>query len=81
MTTAVHTQALGMRGSWPFPAASQFRKSATAPSSPTSSVGEEGEAQDDHVDHAEQELVREQKERDRNASNAVDPNKKDRPTA
>ena len=64
------------RVSWPLPAAANLRKNAAAPPAPTP----EEDAQDasEGVDAVERELVKEQKERDREASRAVDPNRKDR---
>lgn len=53
--------------SWPFPAADHFRRQAAA-----TRPEPEPEEQDDTPDHVEQELVDEQLERDRKASQAVD---------
>lgn len=77
MKTAVHAQTLKSYGSWPFPAADHFRKNAATSKAPSTEV--EGSDHEDKIDHAEQELVQEQKERDRKAAHAVDPNRKDRP--
>lgn len=63
--------------SWPFPAADHFRKVSAA--TPPSSSSDEDDKPDDEVDPVEQELVNEQKERDRKAAHSVDPNRKDRP--
>ena len=75
MTTSADTRTPHPNASWPFPAAGHFRKAAAPPPAP----GSEDDDHEDQVDHAEQELVEEQKERDRKAAHAVDPNKKDRP--
>lgn len=63
--------------SWPFPVAGYFRKSAA--SRPAESGDESTPTRE--LDPVEQELVAEQRERDRKASLAVDPDRKDRPSS
>ena len=76
MTTTARGLIPESRVSWPFPAAANLRKIAAAPPAPTPE--EDNRDASDGVDAVEQELVKEQQERDREASRAVDPNVKDR---
>lgn len=74
-TTAREVTPVG-HSSWPFPAADHFRKASAA--TPPSSSGKENDNSNDEVNPVEQELVNEQKERDRKAAHSVDPNRNDR---
>lgn len=61
--------------SWPFRVAGHVRNTAAT----TLSEDEDDDTPAEKLDPVEQELVEEQRERDRKASLAVDPNRKDRP--
>lgn len=69
-TTDSHT-------SWPFPAASHLRNTAAEPPAPPPE--KEDPDRFEGIDPVEQELVEEQRERDRKASDAVDPNRRSSP--
>lgn len=61
--------------SWPFPVPGYLQNSAAT----TPVEGEDDGTPTEKLEPVEQELVEEQRERDRKASLAVDPNRKDRP--
>lgn len=65
------------QASWLFPVACHFRNAAAT----TPAEGEDDSPPTEEIDPVEQELVNEQRERDRKASLAVDPNRQDRPSS
>lgn len=77
MKTAPRGLTTDSHPSWPFPAASHLRNTAAAPPAPAPE--KEDPDRFEGIDPVEQELVEEQRERDRKASDAVDPNRRSSP--